>query len=149
MCRNDTRATNVTKVKIVKFQCDSLATVNSALRVTIANWQTGAMTEWLTVPDLVEQLSLSPSRVRRLIEEHVLVATRRDGVLVVPADFLRDGHPVESLHGTAMVLADAGFSDDEMVDWLLAEESSIGTSPIAALREGRKSLVRRVAQALA
>jgi hypothetical protein len=106
-------------------------------------------TEWLTVPDLVELMELTPSRVRRLIEDRHLLATRVDGVLKVPAIFLRDGAPLPELHGTAMVLADAGFSDAEALEWMLAEEDSLGTTPIAALRSGRKSEVRRVAQALA
>ncbi|WP_136707185.1 Rv2175c family DNA-binding protein [Agromyces sp. H66] len=106
-------------------------------------------TDWLTVPDLVDLLGLTPSRVRRLIDDRHLLAARVDGVLRVPALFLRDGAPLSELHGTAMVLADAGFSDAEALEWLLAEEDSLGTTPIAALRAGRKSEVRRVAQALA
>jgi hypothetical protein len=47
------------------------------------------------------------------------------------------------------VLQDAGFTDDEAIDWLLSEEDSIGQAPISALRQGRKSEVRRVAQTLA
>ena len=105
--------------------------------------------EWLTVPDLVEQLGLSVSRVRRLIEDRHLGAKRVDGVLKVPAAFLKDGQPLSELRGTLIVLADDGFSDEEAVDWLLAEEASLGTSPIEALRAGRKAEVRRVAQALA
>ncbi|HEU0182077.1 MAG TPA: Rv2175c family DNA-binding protein [Agromyces mariniharenae] len=106
-------------------------------------------TEWLTVPDLVERLGLTPSRIRKLIDDRHLLATRVDGVLKVPASFLRDDAPLPELHGTAVVLADAGFSDAEALEWLLGEDDSLGTSPIAALRSGRKSEVRRVAQALA
>lgn len=105
--------------------------------------------EWLTVPDLVERLGQTPSRIRKLIDDRHLLATRIDGVLKVPASFLRDDAPLPELHGTAVVLADAGFSDAEALEWLLGEEDSLGTSPIAALRAGRKSEVRRVAQALA
>ena len=106
-------------------------------------------TEWLTVPDLVELLGQTPSRIRKLIDDRHLLATRVDGVLKVPASFLRDNAPLPELHGTAVVLADAGFSDAEALEWLLGEDDSLGTSPIAALRAGRKSEVRRVAQALA
>jgi len=60
-----------------------------------------------------------------------------------------DGRPLSSLRGTVIVLHDAGFSDDEAIDWLLTSEDSIGIAPIEALRAGRKSEVRRVAQALA
>lgn len=103
---------------------------------------------WLTIPDLVEALGLPQSRVRRLIEEKALVAVRVDGVLKVPADFIRDGEPLGELRGTLVVLHDAGFSDDEAVAWLLAGEESLGVAPIDALRAGRKAEVRRVAQAL-
>jgi hypothetical protein len=106
-------------------------------------------TEWLTIPDLVDQLGLGVSRVRRLIEDRHLAAKRIDGVLKVPAAFLRDGEPLAELHGTLIVLGDAGFADEEAVDWLIGDEDSLGTSPIEALRAGRKAEVRRVAQALA
>ena len=106
-------------------------------------------TEWLTIPDLVEQLGLGVSRVRRLIEDRHLAAKRIDGILKVPAAFLRDGEPLGELHGTLVVLADNGFDNDEAVDWLLTEEDSLGIAPIEALRAGRKAEVRRIAQALA
>ena len=48
-----------------------------------------------------------------------------------------------------MVLADAGFSDEEAMHWLLDEDEILGAAPIDALRQGRKSEVRRVAQSLA
>ena len=82
----------------------------------------------------------------------------------VPADLLVPGHlanpaapdvpsddrpwtVLASLQGTLTVLADDGFSDAETIAWLFAVEDSLGTSPIAALRAGRKTEVRRVAQA--
>ncbi len=106
-------------------------------------------TTWLTVPDLVEMLGVTPSRVRRLIDDRQLVARRVDGVLKVPDSFLRDGEPVHELRGTVIVLGDAGFSDDEAVEWLVSVDDSLQTTPIDALRNGRKTEVRRVAQALA
>lgn len=114
-----------------------------AWRVAVAS-----PTEWLTIPDLVELLGLSQSRVRRLIEERALLADRVDGVLKVPAEFIVDGAPLPELRGTATVLLDAGFSEPEAVRWLLEDEPSLGDRPIAALRAGRKAEVRRVAQAL-
>jgi hypothetical protein len=104
---------------------------------------------WLTMPELVEILGVSPSRVRRLIEDRQLLGRRRDGVLSVPADFLAGSEPLSELRGTLMVLGDAGFTDDEAIDWLLAEDETLGAAPIDALRSGRKTEVRRVAQALA
>ncbi len=105
-------------------------------------------TAWLTIPDLVDRMGLGPSRIRRLVEERALPATRRDGVLAVPEVFLVDDAPMTELKGTVMLLGDLGFDDDEAVAWLLEDEPSLGTSPIEALRAGRKAEVRRVAQAL-
>jgi hypothetical protein len=70
-------------------------------------------------------------------------------VLKVPAVFVVDGHPLPSLRGTVFVLHDAGFSDDETIDWLLTPEETIGMAPIEALLAGRKSEVRRVARTVA
>lgn len=105
--------------------------------------------QWLTVPDLVERLDLTVSKVRRLLEERSLLGVRVDGVLKVPAVFLRDAEPMHELRGTLLLLADNGFSDDEAMRWLLERDDSLGVSPIDALLAGRKAEVRRVAQALA
>lgn len=104
---------------------------------------------WLTIPDLVDLLGVGVSKVRRLIEDRHLLARRVDGVWQVPDLFLRDGEPLPELRGTLTLLGDAGFTDDEAMDWLLEEEDMLGTSPIDALRAGRKAEVRRTAQALA
>ena len=104
--------------------------------------------EWLTIPDLTEILGLKVSQVRRLIEDRSLLARRIDGVWKVPATFIVAGEPMHELRGTLVVLADSGFSDEEAMTWLLSDEESLGTSPIAALHAGRKAEVRRVAQAL-
>lgn len=104
---------------------------------------------WLTIPDLVDLLGIGVGRVRRLIEDRHLLAVRVDGVLRVPADFISDGEPLSELRGTLIVLADAGFSDEEAMTWLLSEDDSLGIAPIDALLAGRKAEVRRVAQALA
>lgn len=106
-------------------------------------------TDWLAMPDLVEALGEPLGRVRRLIDEHYLVGSRRTGVFAVPSVFIVDGHPLPSLRGTVIALQDAGFSDDEVVDWLLADEDTLGRSPIAALLAGHKSEVRRIARTLA
>lgn len=106
-------------------------------------------TRWLTIPDLVDLLGIGVSKIRRLIEDRSLLARRIDGVWKVPESFIRDGEPLPELRGTLILLADARFSDDEAMDWLLGPEESLGTSPVEALRAGRKAEVRRVAQALA
>jgi hypothetical protein len=105
---------------------------------------------WLTIPDLVERLGVNQSRVRRLLEDNQLAAARVDGVLRVPSLFLgEDDAPLPELRGTIVLLHDSGFEGNDLVSWLIESEESLGTSPILALRAGRKAEVRRVAQALA
>ncbi|GIG39544.1 Rv2175c family DNA-binding protein [Cellulomonas phragmiteti] len=122
---------------------------------------------WLTVPDVAQMLGVDAGKVRRLLQERRLVGVRRGSppVLSVPADCLVPGHlanpaapdaPSEdrpwavlaSLQGTLTVLGDDGFSDEETIAWLFSVEESLGVPPIEALRAGRKTEVRRVAQAL-
>lgn len=105
--------------------------------------------QWLTIPDLVDQLRLTQSRVRQLIDDKQLLAVRRNGTVQVPAAFIRDGAPLAELRGTLIVLGDDGFTDEQAMDWLISVDDSLRTSPIEALRAGRKAEVRRVAQALA
>ncbi len=56
---------------------------------------------------------------------------------------------MESLKGTIIVLADAGYSDEELITWLFTQDDSLRGRPIDALREGRKTEIRRRAQSLA
>ncbi len=107
-----------------------------------------AESTWLTVPELVELLGVPHGKVRRLLEERILLGIRVDGVLKVPSEFVVDGEPLGDLRGTLVVLHDAGFTDEECMNWLLNDEDSLETTPVAALRSGRKAEVRRVAQAL-
>ncbi len=115
---------------------------------SIALVTTASDTRWLTLPELVDILGIGVSKVRRLIEDHSLLASKIDGVWKVPESFIRDGEPLPELRGTLLVLRDSGYSDDEAMHWLLTAEESIGIAPIDALLAGRKAEVRRVAQAL-
>lgn len=118
-----------------------------------SSWQADGVSDstevrWLTIPDLTELLGLKVSQVRRLIEDRAILARRVDGVWRVPELFVKAAEPLGELRGTLVLLGDLGFSDDAAIDWLLGPEDSLGTSPIEALRAGRKAEVRRVAQAL-
>ncbi len=105
--------------------------------------------EWLSLPQLVEVLDQPIARVRRLLDDAHLIGTKRDGLFVVPAVFIVNGEPLASLRGTVIVLRDAGFTDDEAIEWLIAHDDSIGRPPIEALTAGHKAEVRRVARTLA
>ncbi len=104
---------------------------------------------WLTVPDAAQVLDVEVSRVRRLLDDRVLVGVRRGRprVLSVPR-VLVEPEPLVSLPGTVTVLSDAGYTDAEALRWLFTTEPVLGQAPIAALRERRIAPVRRQAQSL-
>ena len=106
--------------------------------------------EVLALPDVAQRLGLPVTKVRQALRDGQLVAVRRDGVLCVPAEFLTDdGAIVKGLPGTITVLADAGFSPDEMIRWLFTADESLPGRPVDALRATGAREVKRRAQALA
>ena len=106
---------------------------------------------WLNLPDLAEALGVPITRVHSLISERSLVSVRvgARNIRSVPADFLMDGAVLDSLRGTVVVLADSGFDDEDIIRWLYTEDDSLPGRPVDALREGRKTEIRRRAQAAA
>ncbi|WP_459717467.1 Rv2175c family DNA-binding protein [Actinophytocola sp. KF-1] len=111
----------------------------------------GPEVEVLTLPDVADRLGLPVNKVRQALRDGQLLAVRRDGVLVVPAPFLTaDGQIVKGLPGTITVLADAGFTPDDMLRWLFEPDDTLpGGTPIDALRATGGREVKRRAQALA
>ncbi len=105
--------------------------------------------DWLTLPDVAEQLRVPVTRVRQMVRERTLLARREDGVLRIPAEFIQDGAVVKGLTGLLTLLADVGFNDDEAFEWLFREDPSLPGTPVRALNENRGKEVKRRAQALA
>lgn len=111
----------------------------------------------MAIPDVAGRIGVPDRQVRSMIREQRLLAFRvgPNRALAVPEEFLAPTGPdggeevLTSLRGSLIQLADAGYSDLESLRWLFSPEDSLGTTPIAALREGRISTVRRAAQALA
>ena len=103
----------------------------------------------VSLDEVAKRIGLSTSRVRQLVRDGQLIAFRRDGVVVVPAEFLDGGGVVKGLAGTITVLRDAGFTPTEMLRWLFTADESLPGAPIDALRRSRGREVKRRAQALA
>lgn len=108
---------------------------------------TPATDAWLTLPDVAERLGVRITDVRRMLEERQLVAVRRGErqVLCVPAAFLGQDGPLPELAGTFTVLRDGRFSDDEIVEWMFAQDDTLpgGSTPMEAILAGFKTEVRR------
>lgn len=117
----------------------------------VLNYGPDGLRVWLPLPDVAELLNTEVGKVRRMLQERVLIGLRRGErrILSVPAELLKDGAALPDLQGTLIVLSDAGYSDDEALRWLFTDDGYPGC-PVDALRSGKsKTEVRRRAQALA
>jgi hypothetical protein len=104
----------------------------------------------LPIAEVAQRLNQPVSRVNQLVRDGQLLALRREGVVVIPADFLApDGTVIKGLAGTITVLRDGGYADDDILRWLFSEDDSLPGIPVASLRAGRHREVKRRAQAMA
>jgi hypothetical protein len=104
----------------------------------------------LPVAEVAQRLNQPVSRVHQLVRDGQLLSFRRDGEVVVPADFLdEDDAVVKGLSGTITVLRDGGYSDSDILRWLFDDDDSLPGTPVASLRAGRHREVKRRAQAMA
>ena len=105
----------------------------------------------MPLPDVARLLDVSITKVHSLLDERALAALRVGDrrIRSVPAEFIQDGQVVDSLKGPIVVLSDAGYSDEDLIVWLFTPDESLHGRPIDALREGRKTEIRRRAQTLA
>lgn len=101
---------------------------------------------FITLPEVAEQLGMIVTKVHQLLRERQLIAVRREGITVLPAEFLDGGEVTKGLTGTITLLTDAGYSDDEIISWLFTADDTLPGTPIQALRENRGREVRRRAQ---
>jgi excisionase family DNA binding protein len=106
------------------------------------------VTKWLTVLETADLLGIPKGKVNRLLEEHTLVAVKKDGQLMIPAELIVDGEPLAPLRGTIIMLQDSGYSIEEAVQWLFTHSEVLGQTPLQSLLEGKKAPVRRLAQML-
>jgi len=98
------------------------------------------------IPDIASVLGVIVTEVHQMLRERQLVATRVVGVLRIPAEFIQDGGVVKGLTATIRLLADAGYTDPEIIDWLFESDDTLPGRPITALRENRGREVHRRAQ---
>jgi Rv2175c C-terminal domain of unknown function len=104
----------------------------------------------LPVAEVAQRLGQPVSRVHQLVRDGHLLSFRREGEVVVPADFLGDdGVVIKGLSGTITVLRDGGYADDDILRWLFAQDDSLPGTPVESLRAGRHREVKRRAQAMA
>ncbi|MDQ1292387.1 MAG: hypothetical protein QG608_265 [Actinomycetota bacterium] len=111
----------------------------------------GLVQVWLSFQEAADRLGTDVPAVRRLVRDRDLLAVRCGTPRMprVPDSLLHGDLPLPELRGTLMLLADCGFNDLEALRWLLTEDDTLPGTPAQALRAGRKTEIRRRAQALA
>ena len=103
----------------------------------------------VSLADIAGRLDVPRTRVAQMIKQGELLGVREGQRWWIPADFIAEDAVVKGLGGTITVLRDGGYTDDEVLRWLLSEDETLPGTPIAALRSDRGREVKRRAQALA
>ena len=104
----------------------------------------------ISLPDAAELLGVPIIRVHQLLKDGQLVVTVDDeGRRVLPRIFVAGGTVLKGLPSVITLLRDGGFTDSEIIDWLLRADDSLPGTPAQALAENRGTEVKRRAQAAA
>ena len=103
--------------------------------------------EWLTVPDISEQMGLRLSDIRQMIEDRQVLGMRIGprNVMSVPSKFFNEDGPLPELPGTFTVLGDSRMTDAQILRWLFTSDDTLPVkgAPMDALLAGFKTEVRR------
>lgn len=104
--------------------------------------------EWLPLPDVAEKLGVSISKVHQMLREGALLAVKRDGIRVVPAELVANSTVLKHLPGVLTLLHDAGYNDEEALRWLYEPDDALDGNAALGLGGPRAREVKRRAQAL-
>ncbi|HEX6074419.1 MAG TPA: Rv2175c family DNA-binding protein [Micromonosporaceae bacterium] len=103
---------------------------------------------WLSLADVAERLDVPLTRVRQMIRDGCLLGVKRNGVTQVPGELVANDNVLKHLPGVLTLLRDAGYTDEEVLGWLYAEDESLPGAPAQALAGPQATEVKRRAQAL-
>jgi hypothetical protein len=104
--------------------------------------------EWLALPDIAELLDIPITRVHQMLRDNALIAVRRDGILRVPSELVAGDTVRKHLPGILTLLRDAGYNDEEALQWLYTPDETLSGTPATALSGDLAREVKRRAQAL-
>ena len=110
--------------------------------------QPAGPTEWINLPDVADRLGVSISKVHQMIRDGSLLAVRRDGIRVVPAELVANSIVLKHLPGVITLLRDAGYNDEEALRWLYEPDQTVDGCGAKGLGGDRAREVKRRAQAL-
>ena len=101
----------------------------------------------LPLPDVAEQLGIAVTRVHQMLRDHQLIAIRRGGIAGIPKDFFdSSGAVAKPLTGLITVMRDAKYTNEEILEWIYAEDDTLPGRPIDAIHGPlAREVVRRAA----
>jgi hypothetical protein len=110
----------------------------------------GNATDLITLPEAAELLAVPIVKVHQLLKDGQLVVCRDEaGRRLLPRILVAGGAPLKGLPAVITLLRDGGYTDAEIVEWLLRADDSLPGTPAQALAENRGTEVKRRAQAAA
>ena len=109
---------------------------------------TASPSGWMTLPDVAERMGVPISKVHQMIRDGALLAVKRDGVRMVPAELAANGTVLKHLPGVLTLLHDAGYNDEEALRWLYEPDVALDGNAALGLAGPRAREVKRRAQAL-
>lgn len=104
----------------------------------------------LTLAEVAEQYNVPRTKIGDYLNQHKLVALRQGPNRMIPAELIRDlDAPSKFVAGAITVLADGGYTDEEILVYLFTEDDTLPGRPVDALHgHGAREVIRR-AQAMA
>jgi hypothetical protein len=105
----------------------------------------------LTLPETADLLGVVVTRVDDLLGAKKLIAHVIDGRRHIPAALFREGENTTGkfVPGVLTLLADGGYSDEEILRFLFTEDETLPGRPVDALHGQLAREVLRRAQAMA
>lgn len=105
----------------------------------------------LTLPETAERLGVVVTRVHDLLGAKKLIAHLIDGKRHIPQALFKEGENSTGkfVPGVLTLLADGGYSDEEILRFLFTEDETLPGRPVDALHGQLAREVLRRAQAMA
>ena len=116
--------------------------------VRVSEPVTDSPSGWVNLPDVSEKLGVSISKVHQMIRDGDLLAVRREGIRVIPAELVANDTALKHLPGVLNLLRDAGYNDEEAVRWLYRPDPDLKGNAATALGGDLAREVKRRAQAV-
>lgn len=111
------------------------------------------MIELLSQREAAAMLGVTPARIKQLWAENELLKVMEDSKPMVPSLCIahEEGvpRPLKSLHGTMLMLLDAGFTHNEATEWILSNHDGLEETPLELLAKNRVREVRNAILPLA